>query len=191
MSFARLIENTLTALGAKIPPLVYLAQHAGRILSMSGDGRADLVADDEEIDGKSGLAKLVVLVGLPGVRLDIEAGDRVRFGAEGGSPAGQEARAFEQDRNADRPLGRKGDRVKLGTLTIGNIPPPAPPSSGLVITWIAEPSPFNPVPGLPQIATITGPVAIAPDPFSLALEGWIVTGSPEISIRKTTSENIP
>ena len=190
MSFQRLIESVLTRLGPKIQPLVYLANHAGRILSVRSDGSADVAADDPEVDGASGLAKLLVLVGLPGVRLDLPAGDRVRFGAEGGSPAGEEVRAFEQDRSANRAAARRGDRVKVGTLSIGNIPSPGPPT-GLTITWLPEPSPYLPVPPVPQIATITGPIAIAPSPLTIILDGWITTGSPEISLRRTITEDIP
>lgn len=192
MSFERLFQATLAKLGAKIAPLVYLAHHAGRVLSVRSDGRADVTADDPEIDGESGLAPLQVLAGMPGARFDFTSGERVRFSAEGGSPAGQEVRLFEQDRSADRNAARRGDRVKLGTLTIANNPPPPPaPPSGLTITWIPEPSPYLQVPGAPAVATITGPIAIAPTPFTLIFEGWITSGSPEISLRHLPTESIP
>jgi hypothetical protein len=158
---------------------------------VAANGRVDLAGDDTSVAGEGGLANREVLTGLPGVRLDLPTGDRVRWHFVGGGPNKAEVSGFEQDRDADRNAARKGDRTRLGTLAIGNIPPPTPPSSGLIITWLAEPSPYFPIPSIPSVATITGPVAISPDPFQLVLEGWIVSGSLEIMFRKASSEDIP
>jgi hypothetical protein len=190
MNFAENVRNALIALGTKISPLVFLAEHAGRILKVDqGSGRVDIVADDEDVGGQSGLSRREVLVGLPGVKLAMAAGDRIRFGAAGGSATGTEVRMFEQDRNADRPAARKGDTIKVGTLTIAKNKSPQPP--GLTLTYLAAPSPYSPIPTIPKVLLIGGSLTIAPDPFTIELEGWVDSGSAEILMRHLSTETIP
>lgn len=192
MSFERLFQATLAKLGVKIAPLVYLAHHAGRVLSLRSDGRADVTADDPEIDGESGLAPLQVLAGMPGARFDFSAGDRVRFGAEGGSPAGQEVRLFEQDRSAEKALARKTDKVRVSvaflTSSLPKTPLISPGASAIGIVPVLDGIPrldlmISVKPGEDDPAAPPGTIPPPPHIQTIETDGTIITGSSEIFIR--------
>lgn len=174
-----------------------LASYAGQILAMRPAGTADIATDDETIGGPGGVGGRPVLVGLPGVRLDMTGGDRVRLGFEAGSPASAEVIGFEQDRSADRGAARHGDKVKLGEVVfaIGSFPgPPVLPL--LIVSYRPLVSPFVTEPPLvppdPIILSIFGSIVSGITPgVQYDVEGWITTGSIEILLRRVDSEEIP
>lgn len=169
-----------------------LARFAAYVVSMRADGTADLGTDDESVAGPGGVGGRALLAGLPGCRLDPVGAVRGRLVCEGGSLAAVEVDGYEQDRTADRPIARKGDRVSLGTLTYtigasGGIPPL--PLVNVVFTPAG--SSFG-IAGTPIVASLYGVVLSGIDPgVPYAVDGWIATGSPEISLRRLDSEDIP
>ncbi len=165
-----------------------LATFAARILSMRAAGTADVITDDESIGGPGGLGGRPVLVGLPGVRLNLTGGDRVRLGFEAGSVAAAEVVAFEQDRNADRAVARRGDRVTIGTILAVVVTVPVP---ALQLTFTPSGSPFG-VPGTPVVLSFAGASIVSGivPAVPYVLEAWITSGSPEISLRRLLTEGI-
>jgi hypothetical protein len=160
--------------------LYEFAQHAARILATDGD-RADLLTDDEAIGGPGGVNKCAPILGIPGARVVMQAGDRVRLVFDGGDATGRAIGGFESVAAADRAITRKGDGVSVGTLQLSNAPPSAPP--GIVITYTGPQNPLAPsVPAI-VIGQIVGAVSIAPDPLSLDLVGYVMAGSPEVFLR--------
>ena len=160
--------------------LYEFAQHAARILATDGD-KADVLTDDEAIGGPGGVNKCAPILGIPGARLVMQAGDRVRLVFDGGDATGRAIGGFESVVEADRAISRKGDRVSVGTLQFSNAPPSAPP--GIVITYTGPQNPLAPSVPSVVIGQIVGAVSIAPDPLSLDLVGYVITGSPEVFLR--------
>jgi hypothetical protein len=193
--FDQAIEAALARLSqGKAPPVLRtLARHAAQILSMRADGTADLATDDEAVAGPGGLGGRPVLTGLPGVRLNLFGGDRARVVFAAGSPSGAEVSGFEQDRSADRPVARKGDRVDLGTLIASAAPSPIIGiPTALLLTITPTPSPFSVEVPTPFALLLPGAALIGielGEPY--AIEGWVSSGSPEISLRRLTTETIP
>ena len=160
--------------------LYELAQHAARILATDGE-KADLLTDDEAIGGPGGVNKCAPILGIPGARVVMQTGDRVRLVFDGGDATGRAIGGFESVAEADRPIARKGDQVSVGTLQFSNAPPSAPP--GIVIAYTGPQSPLAPSVPAVVIGQIVGAVSIAPDPLSLNLSGYVMTGSPEVFLR--------
>lgn len=171
-TFTAAVSSALARLfeGQRAPAaLRTLATYAGRILSMRAAGTADITTDDLAIGGNGGLGGRTVLVGLPGVRLDMTGGDRVRLAFEAGSPEGAEVAGFEQDRSASKGVGRVGDRVKIRLMiTMTNVP------GVMTITPYVNGAY---VPAVPPYATIVGV------PLVVETEGEIITGSEEVLLR--------
>ena len=160
---------------------------------MRAAGTADVVTDDEAIGGPGGLGGRPVLVGLPGVRLDLSGGDRVRLAFEAGSPEGAEVVSFEQDRGADRAVARRGDRVRIGTFvyTIG-ASGGIPPLPLINLSFTQAKSPYFDLDGVPIVASLYGLIVSGIEPgVPYVVEAWIATGSPEISLRRLSTETIP
>jgi hypothetical protein len=191
-SMARAVRSALHELGLNTPPLRYLAAHGAKVLKVASDALVDLAGDDENVAGAGGLTRRPILVGIPGARLDAPAGDRVRFAFVGGAEDGAEVIAYEQDRTADRPMARKGDFVQIGVLSLRKNKSELGEPPGMTITYTAQPSPYAPLPSLPKVLQILGSFQFVPDEtFTIDLHGWITTGSPEISLRHQTTEEIP
>lgn len=190
-SFLDAVESALLRLAKGRAPaaLRMLACHAAQIISMRAAGTADVATDDEAVGGPGGLGGRPVLVGLPGVKLSLAGGgDRVRVGFEGGSPAGAEVTAFEQDPAADRPAARKGDRIQIGTLLLTVITTPVP---AIQVAFTPAGSPFGAA-GTPIILLFAGAAIVSGiEPLvPYAIEAWIATGSPEIALRRLSTEEI-
>lgn len=162
--------------------LYELAQHAARILATDGD-KADLLTDDEAIGGPGGVNKCAPILGIPGARVVMKTGDRVRLVFDGGDATGRAIGGFEPVSDASRAVARKGDRVHCGTLQISNSPPAAPP--GVILSYAPAQDPLGPPLPIPPIplGQLSGAVAVAPDPLQIELNGYVVTGSPEIFLR--------
>lgn len=171
-AFSSAVSSALARLfeGQRAPAaLRTLATYAGRIVSMRSAGTADVATDDLAIGGDGGLGGRSVLVGLPGVRLDLTGGDRVRLGFEAGSPEGAECVGFEQDRSASKGIGRVGDRVKvrlqITTSSIAGVMTITPYVNGAYVPAIP---PYVTAPGVPLI---------------IETEGEIISGSEEVLLR--------
>jgi len=167
-----------------------LARFAAYVVSMRADGTADLGTDDESVAGPGGVGGRALLAGLPGCRLDPVGAVRGRLVCEGGSLAAVEVDGYEQDRAANRPIARKGDKVPIATLTASLL---GPPTGGLLLVFVPAASPYDPDPTTPiQIAlpgaSILSGITIGV-PYEIA--AYIGTGSPEISLRRLPTEEIP
>lgn len=137
---------------------LYRASYAATVKAQRDDGTLDLEADDPRL-GKV-LLGVPFRVGIPGAKVTIPAGSRVRVGFEGADPRGIFAASLDQDRSATRPVARKGDTGAGGTLAAVGAAPGAP----IQFT-------YTPPGGDPQVGSLV----------TLAME--IRTGSEEISIR--------
>lgn len=190
-SFTQAVETALTELSdGKVPQVLRaLAGHAARIIATRPDGTVDLATVDEAIGGAGGLSRRPVLVGLPGVRLDLKGGDDVRLVFEGGSPTGAEVGAFEQDRAADKPLAFVTSKVKIyAQVMTGSAPgvpgvpiPPGPNAFALIPVIDGIPRPDLAVRIKP--GEVSDPQTNAPLIQSIELQGEVTTGSEEISLR--------
>lgn len=171
-TFSTAVSGAITRLfmGGRVPSaLRTLASFAGQILSMRAAGTADVVTDDEAIGGNGGLGGRPVLVGLPGVRLNMTGGDRVRVGFEGGAEEGAEVTAFEQDRSADKGIGRVGDRVKIRLMITTST------QTGVMTITPYVNGAYTP--HVPPYVTAPGV------PVSIETEGEIIEGSEEVLLR--------
>jgi len=65
--------------------LLYLGQYICTVQSQDDDGRLDLLPDDERVRG-TGLTKVPIRYGIPGVKARVRAGARVTLGFEAGDP---------------------------------------------------------------------------------------------------------
>ena len=172
-------QELQAAVAAVLPPPIYQRTYDATVVLQHADGTVDLRVDDEQIREAR---RVPLRVGLPGARVVLNlAGQqpvRVRLAFEGGRPEGRYAFTFDQTLEAARGIARLRDQVDGGTLTIGSLPPPAPPGTGLLITYTPA---GELVPTV--IATLTGTLAIAPDPTVIALAGLITTASQETKLR--------
>lgn len=170
---------------------IYSAAHVARVVAVRADGTADLLCATLAVSGTTGINAVPLRVGLARARQVIPVGAEVvlRFASSDAFPTGDPSQpyceAIGQDADADRAIGRRGDKVQVGTLHFAlNAMPPA-----LVITYVPAGSPYG-SPGTPLVITIPGG-SVAPPVDSYAIEGWIATGSPEISLRRLGTEEIP
>jgi hypothetical protein len=97
--------------------------------------------------------------------------------------------------DADRPIARRGDRVRIGTLTLQTVPG-SPPSTTLTLNLVGSPyDGSTPTAQSPIVLVVPGTCTIAGVPAALpvdvAIDGWIISGSPEIVLRRLTTEDIP
>jgi hypothetical protein len=191
VTIRNVISNALASFcGQGDPAIRTLTSHAVQILTKRANRTVDVIADDEAVGTPGGLTKRSVVVGLPGVALDVKEGRRGRLQFAGGSPAGAELHGFEQDGDADRPLARRGDKALLGTLTYTPLPT-TPPSARLDLS-IAQ-SPYSNSPGGARSIGITfvGAVTGMAPGVPVNLISWITSGSPEVNIRHFDDEDTP
>lgn len=95
-STGRTLRTTLRSTGARqlfddaLEPVRHEAQYAKRyrckVISQGGDGRVDVLVDDERMKGR-GVAKCAVRVGIPGSTVTVPAGARCLVGWDDGDPA--------------------------------------------------------------------------------------------------------
>jgi len=97
----------------------YHAQYAAVVQRQHDDDTLDLLPDDEIIRG-TGLSRVPIRYGLPGVRVRVAVGARVLLAFEGGSPAKPRAVLWESGAieeilfdGGSSPLARVGDVVTV------------------------------------------------------------------------------
>lgn len=170
-AFFEAVESALVWLSKGKAPaaLRTLALYGAQIVSIRANGFADLATDDLAVGGDGGLGGRPILVGLPGVKLAIPGGDRVRVGFEGGSPSSAECLAFEQDKSADKGIGRVGDSVKVRfTITTSATPGVLTITPYVNGAYVPAVPPYITAPGVPLI---------------IETEGEIIRGSEEVFLR--------
>lgn len=175
-AFFEAVESALVWLSKGKAPaaLRTLAVYGAQIVSIRANGSADIATDDLAVGGDGGLGGRPILVGLPGIKLALSGGDRVRVGFEGGSPSSAECLAFEQDKSADKGIARVDDIVKIGTWSyVAGVGPPS-----LTIT-------FTPIDGsTPTVVVLLGTITSGPAPIvPHDVNGKIMTGSEEVLLR--------
>lgn len=111
---------------------------------VQGTDVLDLVPDDPRLgDAARALLSVPMRLGIPGCRVTVPAGTRVRVAFEGALPSGAYAGPVDHDPAADRPLSLIGDAVDCGTLT-----GVADPVTGVVTFTYSPPDGSAPPPGL-------------------------------------------
>ncbi len=78
-----LLERFLGPLRRRIQ---YSCLHPARVAGQNADGTLQVVPDDAELKG-SGLDRVPIRSGLPGSRVTVQSGARVRLGFDGGNPS--------------------------------------------------------------------------------------------------------
>ena len=136
-----------------VPSRLYQVAHGATVRAQRADGSLDVRPDDARLPD---LLAVPAVCGLPGVKLTLDAGERVVVAFEAGTPTGARVVGFEQDRSAAKPAARQGDAVSLGYL-VGTAPPGGGP-----VTFVLSSSPL---------------------PNSVQLVGEITGGSLEVSLR--------
>jgi hypothetical protein len=130
---------------------VYAQTHGAEVKTQNANGTLDVMADDPRL---SGLRSVLFRVGIPGCKVTIPTGSRVRLAFADADPSQLFAYAIDQDTSAAVALALVGDTVAGGTLAGVCGAPGAP----VVFTYV-------PAVGLSQVAvptvtlggTITGP----------------------------------
>jgi hypothetical protein len=95
-------------------PLVYREVHGCDVVVQNPDGTLDLFVDDQRI---AEVRSVPFRVGIPGCKVTIPAGSRVRVCFPDGDPSQLFAFALDQDTAAAVALALVGDRVELGWLS--------------------------------------------------------------------------
>ncbi|WP_170229376.1 hypothetical protein [Polyangium fumosum] len=127
-------------------PLQYLAVHDATVVAQGADGTLDLRLDSAEIPGLSGVP---VWLGLPGIRVEVAKGARVKVGFSEGDPGKPFAGLWETDAamirivlgGGTKAVARVDDATDSGTLVLRTVTEPAalctiewkPPGSAVAI----------------------------------------------------------
>jgi hypothetical protein len=174
---------------------LYGASTGARVVRDNGDGTADVLPDNEALRGQGGLDRVPLRLGIARARQTLAEGQRVtvRFDSSETFPAGDPSRPYiadlEQDASADRPIARRGDLVEIGVLTIMQSANPP----GMVLNLEFHGSPYDEARVqrvallLPGATLLEGP----PPGTPIDIDGWILTGSPDVSLRRAEGEEIP
>ncbi len=162
------------ALEGVLAPDLYRRTHGGTVERQDGDDLLEVTADATELGG---LSRVPFRVGIPGARVLLPEGSRVRLAFEDGSPEQPYATALDQDTGAAAGVACVGDGAAAGELRIDPTQSPAPP--GLILSYQA-PDDELPIPW----AVITGAVTVAPSPATVALRAVIDEGSTRVLLRR-------
>lgn len=175
------------------PSSLYAGTHLGRVVQQRADGTLDLIPDTVAVGGLTGINRVPLRVGLAGAKQTLEVGTIValRFASSSTFPLGDPRLPYAESLamvDADRGIARQGDKATIGTLLATVVTVPAP-ALQIALTLSGSPygSPADPIvllfPGASVVSGITPGV-----PY--AVDAWIATGSPEISLRRLDTEEI-
>jgi len=152
------VELFTQAVQSNAIPLVYRETHAATVRSQNSDDTVDLEVDDQRIKQ---IAKVPLRVGLPGARVLVDEGLRVRLGFEDGDPSKPYATGIDADPTASAGVARVGDAcgylyAQLGATGIAALyySPTQAPSANWSGVPMATAPPTPVTPGAPiQIQT--------------------------------------
>ncbi len=147
---AEVLYTVAGDLSATETPDVYRESHAATVEAQNADGTIDVTPDDSRLAG-NGLCSIPFRVGMPGCKVTIPAGSRLRVAFADADPSQPFAYAIDQDTEAAHRFALVGDAVSLGYLS-GTSAGPGPVA--LTLTALAPPPPALPV---LLVGTITGP----------------------------------
>jgi hypothetical protein len=134
----------------EVPP-VYTQTHGAVVKTQNTDGSLDLMADDPRLRG---LRSVPFRIGIPGCKVTIPTGSRVRVAFADGDPSQLFAYALDQDTAAAVALALVGDSVSCGYLSGATAPTGGP------VTFLLTPEAPVTIPPTPSIqitGIITGP----------------------------------
>lgn len=146
----------------------YSRLHPARVAAQNADGTLQLVPDDANMRA-SGIDKVPIRHGLPGIKVKVPSGARVRLGFDDGDPSKPFAAVWDtgavtevQFDGGTQPIARNGDLVQVG-------------GTGTVVTFAPVTPAGGPMlPGTPYLVSFS---PIAPTPVLAApLFGAIMTG---------------
>jgi len=173
MSSEREREILGRIVAAHLPiPLEYLAPHDATVVAQMGDGSLDLRLDDPKMPGLSGVP---IWLGLPGVRVEVSKGARVKVGFASGDPGKPFAGLWATDAafvrivvgGGSKAVARVDDSTDSGTLVIRTVTQPAPLCT---LEW------KPPGQEVPIILGVIGILVVAPSVVELPLKGVITSG---------------
>jgi hypothetical protein len=108
----------------RVPDLtLYRASYAGSVKSQAASGKLDITADDPRVGDLLGVD---FRCGIPGAKVTIPSGSRVRVAFEGADPRGVYALALDQDSGAEKAIALKDDDVEIGYLLVTCAAPGSP-----------------------------------------------------------------
>jgi len=175
---------------------LYSGTHLARVVQQRADGTLDLIPDTKAIGGATGINRVPLRLGLATAHQTIKPGAVValRFATSSVFPLGDPrlpfAETFADDATADRPIARKGDKVPIATLYTSLL---GPPTGGLLLVFVSAASPYDPEPASPVQIALPGASILSGITIGVPYEiaAYIGTGSPEISLRRLPTEEIP
>lgn len=142
-------EEFAQAVAENMPDPAYSQTHGATVVIQREDDTLDLDVDDERIGS---LLAVPFRIGIPGARVLLAEGARVRVAFESGDPSKHYAFAPDADPAATRGVALEGHEVDLGTLSVSG-------GGGVAFVW-------TPPGGVPSMPTT-----------SVALRGVIAEGS--------------
>jgi hypothetical protein len=173
MSSEREREILGRIVAAHLPiPLEYLAAHDATVVAQMEDGSLDLRLDDPTMPG---LSSVPIWLGLPGVRVEVSKGARVKVGFAGGDPGKPFAGLWATDAafvrivvgGGTKPVARVDDTTDSGTLVIRTVTQPAPLCT---LEW------KPPGHEVPIVLGVIGVLVLAPSVVELPIQGVITSG---------------
>ena len=188
------------ALRAAVGPsaTVYASAHVCRVVQQRDDDTLDLLADTAAL-GSTGINRVPIRLGLATARqiLEVNASVVLRFASSSTFPLGDPrlpyAEAFPSDVDADRPIARRGDRVKVATISYtAGLSPDIDPKPLINTIIQLHASPYGGPDPAPIVISFHGVVLSGwPPAVPLPVYAWIDTGSPEVMLRRLDTEVIP
>ncbi len=144
---AEVLYTVAGDMSANETPDVYRESHAATVEAQNADGTIDVTPDDSRLAG-NGLRMIPFRVGMPGCKVEIPAGSRLRIAFADADPSQPFAYAIDQDTEAAHKFALVGDAVSIGWLTgVAGIVP---------VTFALSPV-LLPPPAIALAGTITGP----------------------------------
>ncbi len=132
---------------------LYRASYAATVVRQADDGTLELVPDDARLgDTDRSLLAVPLRVGIPGCKVTVPVGARVRVLFEGADPRGIYAAPLDQDPLATKALALLDDAISAGTIAI--VAPPGVLGGPCTITY----TPPGGVASVGATATLTGKI---------------------------------
>ena len=157
---------------------VFAASHIARVVEQRADGTLDLMPDNVDVGGLTGINRVPLRVGMATARLRVEPGNTVilRFASSQSFPLGDPrlpyCEGLPSDITADRGVARMSDEVRIGSFSY--VSGVGPPSVAITFTSIDGASSITMV----LLGSVTA--ATIPPIVPHSLDGEIITASSEV-----------
>ncbi len=145
---AEVLYDIAGELTANETPDVYRETHAATVALQHADGTVDLNPDDPRLAG-NGLRSVPFRCGIPGARVVIPVGSRLRMAFADTDPTQPFAFALDQDPTASKAIHRVGDNGVGGAFSAVGVAPGAP------IMFVYTPPGAVPLPPSASVLVVT------------------------------------